>query len=111
MVQRYNECDLQQGRSRRSVLMKFRSIFLSSIVAGLILSASAFAQDDKQKPQTPSTQTQPADQTQAPAADPGQHQAQQPAENDKSQPAAADQTQSQPAADQDQPATDQDTAS
>ena len=51
--------------------MKFRSIFFSSIVAGLILSASAFAQDDKQKPQTPSTQTQPADQTQAPAADPG----------------------------------------
>jgi predicted Zn-dependent protease len=97
--------------------MKFRSILLSSIlVAGLALSASAFAQDDKQKPQTPSSQTQPADQTQTPAADQSQNQAQQPAApaaGDKSQPAAADQTpsQGQPAADQDQPATDQDASS
>ena len=41
--------------------MKFRSLLLSSIlVAGLSLSATAFAQDDKQKTQTPSSQTQPA---------------------------------------------------
>jgi beta-barrel assembly-enhancing protease len=67
--------------------MKFRSLLLSSIlVAGVSLSASAFAQDDKQKTQTPSSQTQPADQNQA---------------------ATADQSQSQPAT-QDQPAVDQD---
>jgi hypothetical protein len=89
--------------------MKFRSILLSSIlVAGITLSASAFGQDDKQKPQTPSSQTQPADQNSAPAADQGQVQPAASA-SDKSQPAAADQTQSQeqPAADQDQPTTDQ----
>jgi hypothetical protein len=89
--------------------MKFRSILLSSIlVAGITLSASAFGQDDKQKPQTPSSQTQPADQNSAPAADQGQVQPAAPA-SDKSQPTAADQTQSQeqPAADQDQPTTDQ----
>jgi beta-barrel assembly-enhancing protease len=92
--------------------MKFRSILLSSIlVAGISLSASAFGQDDKQKPQTPSTQTQPADQNQAPATDQSQSQGQvQPAPTDKSQPSTADQnqTQGQPTADQDQPATDQD---
>jgi predicted Zn-dependent protease len=83
--------------------MKFRSILLSSIlVAGISLSASAFGQDDKQKPQTPSSQTQPADQNQAPATDQSQSQGQvQPAPTDQSQ------TQAQPATDQDQPATDQ----
>jgi len=69
--------------------MKFRSLLLSSIlVAGTCLSA-AFAQDDKQKTQTPSSQTQPADQNQASPADQSQSQTQ-PAD------------QSQPAADQDQ---------
>jgi predicted Zn-dependent protease len=83
--------------------MKFRSILLSSIlVAGISLSASAFGQDDKQKPQTPSSQTQPADQNQVPATDQSQSQGQvQPAPTDQSQ------TQAQPATDQDQPATDQ----
>jgi predicted Zn-dependent protease len=83
--------------------MKFRSILLSSIlVAGISLSASAFGQDDKQKPQTPSSQTQPADQNQAPATDQNQSQGQvQPAPTDQSQ------TQAQPATDQDQPATNQ----
>ena len=70
--------------------MKFRSLLLSSIlVAGTCLSAAAFAQDDKQKTQTPSSQTQPADQNQAAPADQGQ-------------------SQTQPAADQSQPAADQD---
>ena len=84
--------------------MKFRSILLSSIlVAGISLSASAFGQDDKQKPQTPSSQTQPADQNQAPATDQSQSQGEvKPAPTDQSQ------TQAQPATDQDQPATDQD---
>jgi predicted Zn-dependent protease len=69
--------------------MKFRSLLLSSIlVAGTCLSA-AFAQDDKQKTQTPSSQTQPADQTQTAPADQSQSQTQ-PAD------------QSQPVADQDQ---------
>jgi predicted Zn-dependent protease len=83
--------------------MKFRSILLSSIlVAGISLSASAFGQDDKQKPQTPSSQTQPGDQNPAPATDQNQSQGQvQPAPTDQSQ------TQAQPATDQDQPATDQ----
>jgi predicted Zn-dependent protease len=70
--------------------MKFRSLFLSSILAaGVILSASAFAQDDKQKTQAPSNQTQPADQSQASPVDQSQ-------------------SQTQPAASQDQPAVDQD---
>jgi predicted Zn-dependent protease len=70
--------------------MKFRSLFLSMVlVAGVSLSAAAFAQDDKQKTQTPSSQTQPADQNQA-------------ASTDQSQ------SQTQPVADQDQPAVDQD---
>jgi predicted Zn-dependent protease len=62
--------------------MKFRSLLLSSIlVAGVSLSASAFAQDDKhqddtQKTQTPSSQTQPADQTPAATADQSQSQTQ-----------------------------------
>ncbi len=70
--------------------MKFRSLLLSSIlVAGICLPAAAFAQDDKQKTQTPSSQTQPADQNQAAPADQSPSQA-------------------QPAADQNQPAADQD---
>ncbi|MBZ5508195.1 MAG: M48 family metalloprotease [Acidobacteriia bacterium] len=75
--------------------MKFRSIFLSIVlVAGVSLSATAFAQDDKhqddkQKTQTPSSQTQPADQSQAGSTDQSQNQ-------------------TQPVADQDQPAVNQD---
>jgi beta-barrel assembly-enhancing protease len=89
MARRYNE-GVPKAGSRRSVLMKFRSLLLSSIlVAGVSLSASAFAQDDKQKTQTPSSQTQPADQNQAATADQSQSQ---------TQPA----TQDQPAVDQDQ---------
>jgi predicted Zn-dependent protease len=85
--------------------MKIRSILLSSIlVAGISLSATAFGQDDKPKPQTPSSPTQPVDQNSTPAADQNQGQV---------QPAPAPQTtqdpsQAQPASDQDQPATDQD---
>jgi len=75
--------------------MKFRTLLLSSIlVAGTCLSA-AFAQDDKQKTQTPSSQTQPANQNQQPA--------------DQTQTAPADQSQSQTQpADQSQPVADQD---
>jgi hypothetical protein len=74
--------------------MKFRSLLLSMVlIAAVSLSATAFAQDDKhqddkQKTQTPSSQTQPADQSQA-------------ASTDQSQ------SQTQPVADQDQPAVDQ----
>jgi predicted Zn-dependent protease len=83
--------------------MKFRFILLSSIlVAGMSLSASAFGQDDKPKPQTPDNQTQPADQSQ------GQVQPATPEQNQAGQ-NQADQSQAQPAADQDQPATDQNT--
>jgi predicted Zn-dependent protease len=75
--------------------MKFRTLLLSSIlVAGTCLSA-AFAQDDKQKTQTPSSQTQPADQNQQPS-----DQNQRPADQTQSQTQPADQ--SQPVADQDQ---------
>jgi hypothetical protein len=74
--------------------MKFRSLLLSMVlIAAVSLSATAFAQDDKhqddkQKTQTPSSQTQPADQSQA-------------ASTDQSQ------SQTQPVADQDQPAVNQ----
>ncbi|HET9364705.1 MAG TPA: M48 family metalloprotease [Candidatus Angelobacter sp.] len=87
--------------------MKFKALLLSSfLVAGLSLSAAAFAQDDQQKAQTPSSQTQqPAanqtqpSQTTAPASsDPTQAQ---PA--DQSQTTTGDQNQ-----DQAQPASDQD---
>jgi hypothetical protein len=76
--------------------MKSRSSLFLVLVAGIGLSFSAFAQDDKTKTQTPNSQTQPADQKPA-ATD--QNQAQ-PAD----QRPAADQSQSQtaPVADQDQ---------
>jgi predicted Zn-dependent protease len=64
--------------------MKIKVLLLSSIlVAGVSLPASAFAQDDKQKSQTPSSQTQsssdqsstqPADQNQTTATDQDQAQ-------------------------------------
>ncbi|HEX7288944.1 MAG TPA: M48 family metallopeptidase [Candidatus Angelobacter sp.] len=64
--------------------MKIRAFLLPCILATLSLSVFAYAQDDKQKTQTP-------DQTQAqPASDQGQN-----------QPAATQQDQEQPAADQD----------
>jgi len=82
--------------------MKFRSLLLALVlVTGISLSSPAFAQDDKTKTQTPSSQTQPADQK--------------PTTTDQSQPQpvdqkpAADQSQAQPVADQNQPAaTDKD---
>ncbi|HEV7520276.1 MAG TPA: M48 family metallopeptidase [Candidatus Angelobacter sp.] len=79
--------------------MKSRSSLFLVLVAGIGLSFSAFAQDDKTKTQTPNSQTQPADQKPA-ATD--QNQAQ-PAD----QRPAADQSQSQtaPVADQDQTST------
>jgi beta-barrel assembly-enhancing protease len=71
--------------------MKIKALLLTSIlVAGVILSGSAFAQDDKQKSQTSSSQTQsssdqntaqPADQNQASATD--QDQAQSATDSDK----------------------------
>jgi predicted Zn-dependent protease len=77
--------------------MKFRLSMLSAIlVAGVFFSTTSFAQDDKQKTQTPGSQAQSAttDQSQPqPTADakPDQDQA----------PAVADQDQTQPASDQD----------
>jgi len=82
--------------------MKFRSqMFALVLVAGVSLSSSAFAQDDKAKTQPSSSQQQPADQKPT-AAD----QSQQPTDQ---KPAVTDQGQSQtqPVADQDQPASDQ----
>ncbi|MGC2744826.1 MAG: M48 family metallopeptidase [Candidatus Angelobacter sp.] len=79
--------------------MKLRSLLLALVlVAGISLSSSAFAQDDKPKTQTPSSQPQPADQKST-AADQNQTQP----TNQK--PVATDQTQSetQPVADQEQP--------
>jgi beta-barrel assembly-enhancing protease len=89
--------------------MRFRAVLLSLIlVAGVSLSASAFAQDDKQQSQTPSQTSSASDQTTAqPAGD--QKPTQQPA--DQSQPTATVQDQSQPASDQaktDQPKSDKD---
>ncbi len=82
--------------------MKFRSFLLPlMLVAGISLSSAALTQDDKSKTQTPSNQSQPADQK--------------PTTTDQSQiqpanqkPAATDQSQTQPVADQEQPAADQD---
>jgi hypothetical protein len=82
--------------------MKFRSLSLALVlVAGISLSSTAFAQDDKTKPQMPSSQPQPADQKPT-AAD----QSQQPTDQ---KPAVTDpgQSQTQPVADQEQPASDQ----
>ena len=43
--------------------MKFRSLLIALVlVAGISLSSTAFAQNDKTKTQTPSSQAQPADQ-------------------------------------------------
>ena len=82
--------------------MKIRSLSLALVlVAGISLSSTAFAQDDKTKTQTPSSQSQPADQKST-AAD----QSKQPADQ---KPAVTDQGQSQtqPVADQEQPAAEQ----
>ncbi len=81
--------------------MKFRSLSLALVlVAGISLSSTAFSQDDKTKPQNPSSQTQPAAQNPTGA---DQNQAQPAAQ----QPAATDESQTQPVADQEQPASDQ----
>jgi len=80
--------------------MKFRSLMLALVlVAGVSLSSSAFAQDDKAKTQSPSSQQQPADQK--PTAP---DQSQQPTDQ---KPAVTDQSQTQPVADQEQPVADQ----
>ena len=76
--------------------MKFRSLLLALVlVVGISLSSPAFAQDDKTKTQTPSSQTQPADQKTATDQNQPQSADQKP---------ATDQSQAQPVADQDQPA-------
>jgi hypothetical protein len=82
--------------------MKFRSLLLSlTLVAGGCLSVSAFAQNDKQQSQTPSSSTQPANPSQASSTDQSQQ--------NQAQPAATETpTQGQPAADQSQPAAEQD---
>lgn len=81
--------------------MKFRSLSLALVlVAGISLSSPAFAQDDKTKTQTPSSQQQPADQKTT-ATDQSQTQ---PTDQ---KPAVTDQSQTQPVADQEQPAADQ----
>jgi beta-barrel assembly-enhancing protease len=98
--------------------MKLRSLlFALVLIAGISLSSPAFAQDDKTKTQTPSTQTQPADQK-ATVADQSQAQPtdqnptaahQNQAQPTDQKPAATNQTQgeSQPVADQEQPVADQ----
>jgi hypothetical protein len=81
--------------------MKFRSLLLALVlIAGISLPSPAFAQDDKTKTQTPSSQTQPADQKPT-ATDQTQPQ---PADQNP----AADRSQPQPVADQDQPAVSDD---
>ena len=77
--------------------MKIKALLLTSIlVAGVILSGSAFAQDDKQKSQTSSSQTQSSsDQNTA-----------QP--TDQNQASATDQDQAQPATDSDKDKKDKD---
>lgn len=79
--------------------MKFRSLLLALVLAtGISFSSTAFAQDDKAKTQTPSSQTQPANQ---PTTATDQNQAQ-PADQ---KPAVTDQGQAQqPVAEQEQPA-------
>jgi predicted Zn-dependent protease len=88
--------------------MKYKALLLSFLlVAGVSLSASAFAQDDQQKTQTPATQTQSApDQTQQSQTKPSSDQTPaQPA--DQSQTSATDQDQAQPS-DQDNKKNDKD---
>src|SRR6266481_2316239 len=77
--------------------MKSRLSMLSAIlVAGVFFSTTSFAQDDKQKPQTPSNEAQSA------ATDQSQSQPTADAKPDQDQtPAVADQDQTQPASDQD----------
>ncbi len=91
-------------RSSPECTMKYKALLLSFLlVAGVSLSASAFAQDDKQKTQTPTTQTQSApDQTQ-------QSQPQSSSDQTKAQPAdqTTDQDQAQPS-DQDNKKNDKD---
>jgi hypothetical protein len=84
--------------------MKFKALLLSSLMAVMVaLSTSALTQDDKQKSQTPNSQTQSSSsQTATPNSD--QTQAQ-PA--DQSQSTATDQDQAQPAS-TDQDKKDQD---
>jgi len=79
--------------------MKFRSLSLALVlVAGISLSSTAFAQDDKTKPQTTSSQPQPADQKPT-VADQSQ------AQPTDQKPAVTDQGQTQqPVADQEKPA-------
>jgi hypothetical protein len=79
--------------------MKFRSLSLALVlVAGISLSSTAFAQDDKTKPQTTSSQPQPADQKPT-VADQSQ------AQPTDQKPAVTDQGQmQQPVADQEKPA-------
>jgi beta-barrel assembly-enhancing protease len=82
--------------------MKIRSLSLALVlVAGISLSSSAFAQDDKTKTQTPSSQSQPADQKSTAADQSQQPTNQKPAVTDQGQ------GQTQPVADQEQPASDQ----
>jgi beta-barrel assembly-enhancing protease len=82
--------------------MKFRSLmFALVLVAGVSLSSSGFAQDDKAKTQPSSSQQQPADQTTTTANQSPQSTDQKPAVTDQGQ------SQTQPVADQNQPATDQ----
>ncbi|HEY2498284.1 MAG TPA: M48 family metalloprotease [Candidatus Angelobacter sp.] len=89
--------------------MKFRPLLLSFIlVAGISLSASA--QDNKQKPPTPDSQTQSVDQNQAaPAAQSQTAPASQPQAAPAGQTTPADQSQTQAqSTEQEQPAADQD---
>lgn len=83
--------------------MKFRSLFLSfALIAAGCLSASAFAQNDKQQVQTPSSSTQPANSGQASSTEQSQQNQAQPAATEQGQ------TQGQPSVDQSQPAAEQD---
>jgi hypothetical protein len=97
---RYNEVVLSKmARPAGVCFMKFRSLSLALVlVAGISLSSTAFAQDDKTKPQTTSSQPQPADQKPT-VADQSQ------AQPTDQKPAVTDQGQTQqPVADQEKPA-------
>ena len=89
--------------------MKFRSLLLSlTLIACGCISVSAFAQNDKQQSQTPSSTTQPANTSQTSSTDQGQAQPATESQPTQGQPAA---DQSQPAAEQDQSVADQDNKS